>query len=452
MTKSKKFIDTIVLGFALFSMLFGAGNLIFPAYTGVHSAAHWATSFGCFFMADAGIALVCIFALIKNNNQSELITNKIGKIPDVILNTAMVLCLGPMLAIPRTAATTYEIFAKPTLHMNSWVFSAIYFGAVVLLTLKPGKVVDVVGAVLTPVLLVGLGVLIVAGIINPADAVRPAAISLSSAVKDGISTGYQTMDAMGILVLSGVLLVSLSQKGYNTDKQKRSMIQGAAIIASAGLLFVYGGLAYLGATSTPIFTQNMSQTDFLMAIAENLLGPSSGVLLGVIVSAACLTTAIGLTSAAAQYFCKLSNNKISYSALVWGISIVGLLFSNIGLSAIISIAAPVLSLVYPVLLTLVCLSFFNNKIKNEYIFRGAALGALATSICTVFSTYVFELSFMQHMPLNSVGFEWVIPACVGGLIGACIKKQQKQIVNQQGASDSITTITFALPFSNLLKK
>ena len=84
MTKSKKFIDTIVLGFALFSMLFGAGNLIFPAYTGVHSAAHWATSFGCFFMADAGIALVCIFALIKNNNQSELITNKIGKIPDVI--------------------------------------------------------------------------------------------------------------------------------------------------------------------------------------------------------------------------------------------------------------------------------------------------------------------------------------------------------------------------------
>jgi LIVCS family branched-chain amino acid:cation transporter len=110
--RTKK-IDILVIGFALFSMFFGAGNVIFPPYLGMEAGSEWFSGFACYFAADIGLALLTIIAMLKNGSDSAGIMRPLGKTASAILLTAVVLCIGPLLAIPRTAASTYEMSVLP---------------------------------------------------------------------------------------------------------------------------------------------------------------------------------------------------------------------------------------------------------------------------------------------------------------------------------------------------
>ena len=103
-------IDQLVIGFALFSMFFGAGNIIFPPYLGMGSGNLWGLGFLCYYMADIGIAILAIFALIRNGGEISTITTRIGKVPGEIMLSAIILCIGPFIALPRTGATVQEMF------------------------------------------------------------------------------------------------------------------------------------------------------------------------------------------------------------------------------------------------------------------------------------------------------------------------------------------------------
>ena len=425
----KKNKDILIIGFALFSMFFGAGNLIFPPFIGVTSGSNWLISFLGFIIADVGIILLSINAVARAGSFQNVV-EKAGKKFGLYLEIIMMLCLGPILVIPRTAATTFEMSIMPiTSSLNSAVFSLLFFGLTLILTIRPTKVMDIIGKFLTPVLLLALILLIGKGILSPIGELSNN--NNEGLFVNGITQGYQTMDALGIGGVTALIITSFVNKGYKDKKENISMTLKSALIAGIGLILVYGGLAYLGATVSTIYDASISQTELLVNITNHLLGKNGILLLGIIVAFACLTTAIGLTSVTAKYFEDVSNKKLKYSHIVTFICVFSAIASNLGVDRIIAIAGPILTVIYPVSILLVVMSTFSKYFIKPAVFKGAAYATLLISFLNVADSLGFTIEFIHHLPLNSLGFNWVIPAIIGGLLGKLLVKENNINENSQ---------------------
>lgn len=430
MNKNK---DILIIGFALFSMFFGAGNLIFPPFIGVTSGSSWLISFLGFVIADVGIILLSINAVLRAGSYQNVV-QKAGKRFGIGLEFIMMLCLGPILVIPRTAATTFEMSIMPIFEgVNPVVFSIIFFLLTFILTVKPTKVMDIIGKFLTPILLIALAFLIGKGIISPVGELNTN-IDSSNLFVNGITQGYQTMDALGIGGVTALIITSLTSKGYKDKKENVSLAMKSALIAAVGLVLVYGGLAYLGATVSNIYDGNISQTTLLVTITKQLLGNIGIILLGIIVAFACLTTAIGLTSVTAKYFEDVTNKKLKYAQIVAFICIFSAAASNLGVEKIIAIAAPILTVIYPVSILLVVISTFNNAFKKDSVIKGATYATLVISLLTVLDSFGVSMPFVNKLPLAGIGFNWIVPAIVGGLIGMAFTKKENEILDEGKAS------------------
>ena len=413
--------DVIVVGFALFAMFFGAGNLIFPPFLGLVSGSSWLTGFGGFVLADVGLALLAMLAAAKCNGEISKVLSRSGKVLSVILGCAIMICLGPLLAIPRTAATTFEMGIMPIFNgFNPVVFSIIFFVITLLLTIKPSKVVDIIGSFLTPALLIALAVLIVAGILHPLGDISNTTM-IDNVFVEGINQGYQTMDALGAVALSAVIITTIANKGYKDDKLKVKLTLQAGIVASIGLCLVYGGLTYLGDTVSTKFGIDVVQTSLIVDITSMLLGQPGKIILALIVGLACLTTSVGLTSATGQYFTNLTNGKLKYEIVVVAVCIFSAIVSNFGVSTIVKFSAPILSIIYPATVTLIVLTLFGNKIKNDNVFKFATYTALIVSLLTVANDFNISIPFVLNLPFASYGFNWIVPVIIGGVIGNFIK-------------------------------
>lgn len=424
MNKTNK--DVVIVGFALFAMFFGAGNLIFPPFLGVISGSSWITGFGGFLLADVGLALLAVAAAAKCNGEISQILGRAGKNLALILGSAIMICLGPLLAIPRTAATTFEMGVAPIFNgFNPILFSILFFALTFILTIKPSKVVDIIGQYLTPALLVALGVLIVKGIMSPLGDINPQPM-INDIFAEGVKQGYQTMDALGAVALSTVIITSLTNKGYTDQNQKVKLTMKAGIVAAIGLFLVYGGLTYLGATVSKIYGQDVVRTSLIVEITASLLGHPGKIILALIVGLACLTTAIGLVSATAQFFSKLSNGKIKYETIVTVVCIFSAVVSNFGVSTIIQFSGPILDIIYPATVVLVIMTLFSSKIKNDNAFKGATYMALIVSVLTVANNLGVSIPMVTKLPFNSLGFNWIVPVLIAGIVGNFIPSANKQ--------------------------
>lgn len=425
-TKNK---DVIITGFALFAMFFGAGNLIFPPYLGVISGEKFLIGFIGFIIADVGLSLLAILAAAKFDGDTKKVFGRSGKLFSIILGSAIMICLGPLLAIPRTGATTFEMGIAPIMpSFNKVLFSIIFFSITLMLTIKPSKVVDIIGSYLTPALLVCLLLLIIIGIVNPIGNLNKAVIE--NVFSEGILQGYQTLDALGAICLSAVLIKSLVQKGYKQEKDRVNIILKSGFIAAIGLVVVYGGLTYLGATVSTQYGIEVSQSALIVAITVALLGTPGKIVLSLIVTLACLTTSIGLTSATAEYFSDLTKNKLKYEYIVIGVCLFSLVISTLGVGAIIKISSPILSLIYPATIVLILTAIFKKHIKNDNTVKGATYIALAMGILMAAKDLGVNISFIDLLPFANLGFCWIVPSLIGGLIGSFIKTS-KSIQNQE---------------------
>jgi len=413
--RKKTAIDSIVVGFALFSMFFGAGNVVFPPFLGLQSGESWISGFAFYFIADIGLAMLAVFAILFNHG-TDGITRHIGKIPAELLMCAIILCIGPMLAIPRTAATTFEMSILPvTDSISGVVFSVAFFALILALSVKQSAVVDIVGKVLTPLLLIGLLALIVTGIVNPIGEVQSTGITGSEVAVTGIKSGYQTMDVLAAMAFGIIILGSASDKGYTEDKERTIMVGAAAGVAAILLFVVYFGLTYLGASAVSLYPSDIGRADLIISIVKQLLGTTGTVIFGIVVALACITTAIALVSSSASYFAKLFKGKVPYWALVSIICVFSAFAANLGLDRIVSVAAPILDIVYPPTLVLIVLSFFDKRIEDS-VYTSAVVGALITSVlCTAYSAGA-PFGFLEYLPLYGLGLGWLVPAALFGLI------------------------------------
>ncbi|WP_131038731.1 branched-chain amino acid transport system II carrier protein [Clostridioides difficile] len=419
--------DVIVFGFALFAMFFGAGNLIFPPYLGIITGPEWLIAFLGFTFADAGLALLAVMATAKFDGNVVEMFKRCGMKLGILIGCADILCIGPFLAIPRTGATTYEMGIMPLFGTSIPVllFCILFFAISYVLTIRPSKVVDIVGQFLTPALLIALAFIIIKGIISPLGDIVDKPM-IPNVFAEGITQGYQTMDALAASVFASIIIMSVIAKGYTGEKEKMKATISAGVIAVIGMALVYGGLCYLGATVSQQYGQDVQQTALIVAITAALLGTTGKILLAIIVALACLTTAIGLSSAAGQYFSTLTDGKLKYEHIVIVVCVFSAIISNFGVSTIIQFSSPILSMVYPATITLVILALFSNKIKNDNVFKCAAYMALLVSVLTVATSFGVKIPLVNSLPFASLGFNWIVPVVIAGIIGNFIPSKSSK--------------------------
>ena len=432
---SIKFKDIVVIGFALFAMFFGAGNLIFPPFLGVISGTKWFVSFMAFLFADGGLALLGVIAATGTQGDMMAFFGRAGKKLGIVIASITILCIGPFVAIPRTAATTYEIGIVPNFghSLSPIVFAIIFFVIVLVLTIKPSKVVDIIGAFLTPVLLICLAVLIIKGIVSPLGAPLDRTL-VDNVFISGINDGYQTLDGMAGAVFAGIVIASVKQKGYTEKKVLVKATILAGIVAVVGLALVYGGLTYLGATVSPQYDNTVERTTLVISITQAILGGPGKVILGLVVGLACLTTAIGLTSACGNYFSDLTEGKLKYEVIVVVVCVFSAIISNFGVDKIIQIAAPLLYMMYPAVVTLILLGLIHTKIQNKNVYVLASWVALILGVAHELSTVPLFAKVgvlaslteaLNKLPGHSVGFYWIIPVLVAAIVGKFIAAKKE---------------------------
>lgn len=435
MNRKKLVTDSIVVGFALFAMFFGAGNVVFPPYIGMHAGEQWANGFLFYFIADIGLALVAMFAILHAGG-ADNITGRIGHVASKVLMCAVILCIGPMVAIPRTAATTLEMSVTPFFSgISPVMFSIIFFAVILLLSIKQSAVIDIVGKILTPALLIGLLILIVKGFVSPIGDIVDTGVSASEVTVNGIKSGYQTMDVLAAMAFGIIILSSADEKGYTDSKSAAKMIGIAAALSGVLLLIVYFGLTYLGATASTVFPTDISRANLVIGIVELLLGKAGLIIFAIVIALACITTAVALVSSAASFFAKLANDKISYSVFVVVICVSSAVISNLGLDMIIAIATPVLDVVYPPMLVLILLSWFGDKLHKS-VYVSSVAGSLIASVLATASLYGMNVPVIDSLPLASLGLGWLTPAALFGLVAYLVSKVKFQNAQTANAHNS----------------
>lgn len=414
---------TICMGLALFATQFGAGNLIFPPFLGRGTGDAWITGFLGFLIMDVGLAAAAVLSVVINKEGTvDGVVGKMGPKAGKVLLTTIILCLGPCVCIPRTAATSYELGLQTLLPgVPLWLYGAFFFAITLMLVIRPSKVVDIIGRYLTPLLLGVMLLLIVLGILNPIGEAVPVEEVIPFA--SGVQNGYQTLDGIGGVLMTMMLLNAALGYGFKDKRDVSKMVAGADIISAVLLAIVYGGLSYLGSTVSGIEAfAGLDQAPLMVAITYHLMGNVGVYALSAIVILACLTTSIGLSSVVGDYFDELTDGKLKYKTVVIVTLTASYAMSNFGLTKIISIAGPVLEILYPPLIVLVIGAFLERIVANHHVVKFATYAALLTSVAmTANSMFGLGLGFLNALPLTSLGLGWVMPAIVGGIAGAFVK-------------------------------
>ena len=236
--------EVILTGFALFAMLFGAGNLIFPPAVGFETGQNWLTAATGFILTGAGFPLMAIIAAAVAGKDLDSFAARVSAKFSKVFNIALILAIGPLLALPRTGATAFEMIVPQSTENYSvykFIFLGVFFLITILFSLKSSKVIDRVGAILTPILLIVLAIIIFKGIFSPIGV--PSDLHKPETFKYGFLTGYQTMDTLAAIVFSEIILKSIRKDKALTKRKELSFLLQTSVIAIGGLARVYGGLA-----------------------------------------------------------------------------------------------------------------------------------------------------------------------------------------------------------------
>lgn len=418
--------DVILTGFALFAMLFGAGNLIFPPVVGFTNGDNWIVSAIGFILTGAGFPLLAIIAAAVAGKDLDSFATRVSPLFSKIFNIALILSIGPLLALPRTGATAFEMMVPQNIEnfqIYKFGFLTIFFAVTILFSLKSSKVVDRVGAILTPILLIVLAIIIFKGVFSPIG--EPKIMGAATPFKYGFLNGYQTMDTLAAIIFSSIILKAIRSGRNLTIKQEMNFLSNSSMIAVCGLSVVYGGLLYIGATSYGIL-HSTGTTQLLTDIVNKLLGKEGNLALGICVAGACLTTAIGLTATVGDYFSSLL--KISYEKIVIGTVVLSFIFAGFGVDAIVKVSAPILTFLYPIAIVLILLNCFKKYVSSDKTYLGAVIGAGIVGFFEMTQTLGINLQFLNKiyvkLPLQTFGLAWIMPSLIFAVIFSIIFKKK----------------------------
>ncbi|WP_347506509.1 branched-chain amino acid transport system II carrier protein [Pseudomonas anguilliseptica] len=407
--------DLLALGFMTFALFLGAGNIIFPPSAGMAAGENIGLAALGFLLTGVGLPLLTIVALARVGGGMALLTAPLGKRAGVLFAVAVYLAIGPLFATPRTAVVSFEMGVAPFSGNNSTallLYTLAYFAAVLFLSLNPGQLVDRIGKYITPVLLAALLVLGGAALLVPAGEIGQVSPDYQSApFVQGFLQGYLTMDTLGALVFGIVIATAIRDHGVTDGKliTRYSVIVG--LIAAVGLSLVYLALFYLGATSQGIAGEAQNGVQILTAYVQHTFGTAGSLLLAVVITLACLTTAVGLLTACGEFFSGLL--PVSYRAVVITFGLFSLLVANQGLTQLISFSIPVLVGLYPLAIVLVALSLLDDLwCSSARVFRPVMAVTLVFGLVDGIAAAggkALVPSFFSQLPLADQSLGWLLP-------------------------------------------
>lgn len=413
----------LLVGLTLFSMFFGAGNLIFPPGIAAQAGtATWPAFLGLAISA-VGLPVLGVVAVARAGGLDSL-CSRVHPLFSRLFTIAAYLAIGPCLAIPRTATTSFEMAVPPFVGPDAplttlrLIYSLVFFAAALVIALRPEKLTDRLGKILCP-LLVALIVVTFAGcLIDPLSGYGPAAGDYVThpAVK-GFLEGYQTMDTIAALAFGIVIAVNIKARGVEEESAVVKGIIRSGVIAGAMLLAVYAMLAHIGALSGGAIPNPSDGAAALTNVVGLLFGPLGNALLAAIFLIACFNVCVGLISSCGEFFHRLFP-RLSYRSWAVLFAVVSMVISNAGLAQIISVSAPVLGVLYPMAILLIVLSFFQRWLEGRRLVYPVAM--LFTGVASLLYALLdagLPLTFLESMPLASIGLGWLLPAAAGILLG-----------------------------------
>ncbi len=412
--------NMLLVSFMLFSLFFGAGNLIFPPFLGQSAGNHTPLALLGFLVTAVVLPVMGVVAVAEFGGLDKL-ARKVDPRFAMVFTILIYLSIGPGLGIPRAASVPFEMAIAPYLPENAsfplfmLLYSLAFFLVAGWLVLTPNKLVNRIGKFLTPSLLLLLAGLFVCFLLNGDTGVAaPQPAYQETALVTGFLEGYNTMDAIAALNFGLVIATTLRSMKVTEHKDVMRYTVRAGVFAGSILAVIYGMLSYMGMKSSAVYELQGNGAWTLRCIVQQLFGNTGAVLLATIFTLACLTTCVGLITSIAQYFSTLTS-KFSYRQWAVGIVVFAFAVCNQGLNTILSISVPVLNAIYPVAIVLIVLGLCDKWLQNNRFVYPCTVGAVGV----VSVLYALEnlhvpmgpLGKVLHMlPFYSAGMGWV---CVG---------------------------------------
>jgi LIVCS family branched-chain amino acid:cation transporter len=421
-----------VIGVMLFALFFGAGNLIFPAALGQNAGSNVWIAITGFLITGIGLPFLGILAMgYSGSTNLQELASRVHPLYGVIFTALLYLTIGPFFAAPRTGAVAYDIGIAPFVNesfgqLGLFVFTCVFFIVTLWFSLNPAKLVDRVGKILSPAIIVLIFILLVMVIAKPLGTFEaPQAAYANGAFMKGFMEGYNTMDALASLVFGIIVINAIRAMGVTSTRGILLASAKSGLVATFFLGIIYVGVAYLGATSTGAFGLFDTGGPVLGKAASYYFGSLGTVMLSIIILLACLTTSIGLMTACGEYFHTLFP-KVSYKIWVLFFSVVSFVIANFGLANIINFSIPVLMFLYPLAVALMLLTFLSKLFNHSRIVYVAAIVVtLLISIIDGFKTFcqLFGMEYFgwlarivsfyeRVLPLYNDGLGWLLPVLV----------------------------------------
>lgn len=427
MNEKLKFSNLASLSLMLFAMFFGAGNMIFPPMLGQQAGTNFLQGIAGFVVTDAGLSVLGIAAVVMVGTKIEdlagLISHKFG----IFMSIMVYFLIGPLFALPRTGTVSFELAVVPfvpqgvSVKLISLIFTALFFGITFILCLNTSKIVNIVGKVLTPILIIAILVIFAVSLINPVGTVgAPTGDYSTIPFFKGLIEGYLALDGMAGLAFAIIAINAVKGFGIKEPKRIAKYTIICGVFAELGLAAIYLALGHIGAQTSSL-AQFENGGALLANVVNQLLGRTGNLILGVAVLMACLTTSIGLASSFSDYFHSIFP-KLSYNKILVIVCLFSFAISNVGLTSLIKYSLPALIMIYPPTIALVLFSFANKWIKGKaeaYVLAMAF--SLVIGIFDGLKHMKISLGFLSELvskvPFYNLGIGWIVPSIIGCLIG-----------------------------------
>ncbi|WP_299259271.1 branched-chain amino acid transport system II carrier protein [uncultured Aquimarina sp.] len=417
--------ETFITGFALFSMFFGAGNLILPPNLGFKAGDMWYLVVIGFVISAVILPLLGIFAHARLQGTMLDFGKKVSPTFSLIY-CFIVYAISITLPSPRTASVTHEMAIEPFFGTSSLLTSSIYFGFVLFFVLNRSKILNILGKFLTPIIFVVILSIIFIGIFSTHPPMNSSVFQ--TPVIDGLLEGYQTFDAIGAVVVGGVIIISLRMKGRKSFQENRTLIRNSGIIAGIGLFIVYAGLIYNGALFNGTFEKEISRTELLSGLSLKTLGNIGSTFLSVLVSLACFTTAVGIVTGTSDFIkgiFKESQQAYIITAVIG--CILGVVMGQLDVHDIIVVAVPALMFIYPITIVLILLNVLPDKFTSSAVFRTVVIITIVFSLPDFLASIGLKNQvqpILEFIPLGNYSLAWLLPALICLIISNIFIKEK----------------------------
>ncbi|ANE04535.1 branched-chain amino acid transport system II carrier protein [Corynebacterium crudilactis] len=419
----------LITSLMLFSMFFGAGNLIFPPMLGFSAGTNYLPAILGFLATGVLLPVLALIAVVVSGESVRDMASRGGKVFGLLFPIAAYLSIGAFYALPRTGAVSYSTAVGVDNALYSGIFNLIFFGVALGLSWNPNGIADKLGKWLTPILLALIVVLVVLSLIKldgtPGEPTSAYAVQPAGA---GLLEGYMTMDAIAALAFGIVVIAAFK---YQKVEKVRTATVAAALIAGILLAAVYLGLGSIGQIVTGEFGDG---TAILNHAAASTMGEIGRIIFVAILILACMTTAVGLIGATSEFFNSLLPG-ISYH--VWAVvfSLISFGVATMGLDTVLSIAAPVINFIYPSAITLVFLTLIEPLL---FRFKWTYLLGIWTAVAWALLLAVPALvPYVEWAPLHEMSLGWAVPVLIASAIGLVIdgnKKRSRTVAQKESIS------------------